>query len=169
MLVKNNILRSLKELELRYNGALRSPTPQDSIYFSKLAILEYCGWIEESFDQIIRRSVKGKLKTQEFKQILEGSVIGNTYGFQYKRHFRTMLCRAVGLMSAEIVEKHLKDSGKLELLISELESVKTYRNCAAHTWINGTTQTYPAPSYIRVKFEHLYPIMKGIYTQVVHL
>lgn len=168
MLVKKDILGTLEGLDIRYNNALHTPTPQDSIYFSKLAILEYCGWIEESFDKIVRRSVKGKLKTQVYKDML-ASVIDNTHGFQYKKHFRPMLYSAVGLKNMEIVEKNLKDSGKFELLISELEAVKIHRDNAAHTWINGATPTYPAPSNIKARFEIIYPIMKGIYSQVIRL
>lgn len=169
MFIKKHILNTLKRLDLRYNQALLTPNPQESVYFSKLAILEYCGWIEESFDLIVRRSVKGQLKTIEFRQMLECSVIGNTCGFQYKKHFRPMLSRAVGLRRMEILEKYLKDKGQLELLVSELESVKTHRDNAAHTWINGATRTYPAPSYIKSSFEIIFPIMKGIYSQVIRL
>jgi hypothetical protein len=167
MIVKRYILKTLGSLDSRYNQALRTPTPEDSVYFSKLAILEYCGWIEETFDQIVRRSVKDKLKTIVFQQILETNIIGNTHGFQYKAHFRPMLMRAIGLKDMETIETHLKNTGQFEILISELDSVKEYRNRAAHTWIDGTTRTYPAPSLTKSKFEKVYPIMKNIYSQVI--
>ncbi len=156
-------------LDDKFNETLSTSKPEDAIYFSKLSILEYCGWIEEAFDLIIKRSVKGKLKTLVFRQMLDNSVIGKTYGFQYKQHFRPMLSKAVGLENAEIIEKHLIDEGKLEILISEMESIKEYRNIAAHTWINGITRTYPTPSYIKTKFETVYPIMKNLYSKVIEL
>lgn len=169
MVIKKHILKTLNNLDVNFNRALRSPSPQDSVFYSKLAILEYCGWVEDSFDLIIRRSVKGKLKTPEFRQMLEVSVIGNTHGFQYKKHFRPMLVRALGLKNAETVEKHLNDAGSLEILISELENVKQHRDSAAHTWIDGATRTYPAPSYTKATFEKIYPIIRAIYTQVTKI
>lgn len=169
MVVKKYILKTLNSLELRFNEALRSPVPQDSVYFSKLCVLEYCGWIEETFDLIVRRSVKGKLKSQEFKQILDNTVIGNNFGFEYKKHFRTMLIKAAGLTIAEKIEKHLKDTNKFDIFISELNNIKTHRDSAAHTWIDGPTRTYPAPSDTKARFEIVYPIMKSVYTQIVNL
>lgn len=169
MVVKKHILKTLTSLDDSFTSALRSPSPEQSVFFSKLAILEYCGWIEEVFDQIIRRSVKGQLKTQEFRQMLETSVIGNTHGFQYKKHFRTMLTRAVGLRKAEIIEKYLKDSRQFDILVSELGNIKRDRDSAAHTWIDGATRTYPAPSFTKSQFERIYPILRGIYSQVIKL
>ncbi len=169
MLVKKHILNTLKALDIKYNQALLTPNPLEPVYFSKLAILEYCGWIEESFDLIVRRSVKGRLKTDVFKNMLNQSVIENTYGFEYKKHFRPMLSRAIGLRDMEIVEGALIDKGQLDKLTSELDTIKKLRDNAAHTWINGTTMSYPAPSYIKTRFEIIYPIMKGIYSTVKRL
>ena len=169
MVVKKHTLKTLISLDASYTSALTSPSPEHAVFFSKLAILEYCGWIEEVFDQIIRRSVKGQLNTQEFKQMLETSIIGNTHGFQYKKHFRKMLTSAVGLRKAEIIEKYLKDSGQFDILVSELENIKRDRDSAAHTWIDRATRTYPAPSYTKSKFERIYPILKGIYSQIIRL
>ncbi len=156
-------------LDRRYNKALQTSTPQDAIYFSKLAVLEYCGWIEESFDNIIRRSVKQKLKTMEFRQMLERTVIGNTYGFQYKKDFRPMLTKSVGLQNSEALESFLKNSGGFEMLISELDSMKLHRNTAAHTWVSDANQTYPAPSLIKGSLEKVHPILRSIYSEIVKL
>ena len=166
MIAKGHILKAIERLDKRYNQALKSVTPQDSIYFSKLAVLEYCGWLEESFDLIVRRSLKGKLKTQSYRQILEDGIIGNNYGFQYKTNLRPMLIRAMGLGKMESLEFFLNQSGMLPVLISELESVKNDRDSAAHTWINGATRTYPAPSITKARLQTIYPITKKLYSMV---
>ncbi len=169
MVIKKYILKTLEGLDQRYKESLKTPTSEDSVYFSKLAILEYCSWIEEAFDDIVRRSVKGQIKTIEFRQILEHGIIRNTHGFQYKENFRPMLCRAIGLRDMEIIEIYLKRSGQFEIFINELESIKVHRNNAAHTCISGATKTYPAPSIIKANFEKIFPIMKGIYKEVLRL
>src|SRR6185369_542127 len=134
MIIKKHIENTIVMLDARYNQALLSPTPQDAIYFSKLAILEYGGWIEESFDVIIKRTVKGKLKTQIYQNIHAKDIIKPNFGFEYKKHFRTMMYKSVGLVATELIEKHLNDTGKLQIFESELDSLKTHRDDAAHTW-----------------------------------
>lgn len=169
MIVKGHILKSIEGLDKRYNQALVSANPQDSIYYSKLAVLEYCGWLEEAFDIIVRRALKGKLKTQSYKQMLEDGIIGNNYGFQYKNNIRPMLIRAIGLSDMEKLEIALDRSGMLPVLVSELESVKNDRNSAAHTWINGVTRTYPAPSITKARLEKVYPIARRLYSMIIVL
>jgi len=169
MIVKKHISRTLKDLDDRYNGAMNCSSIDESIYYSKLAILEYCGWIEEAFDNIVRRSVKNRLKSQPYRQMLETSVIGNNHGFQYKENFRPMLTRAIGLVAMEKVEKELDKNGNLSVLISELEAVKRDRDSAAHTWALNATRTYPSPSITRARLERIYPIAKGIYSHITKL
>jgi hypothetical protein len=168
MIIKKYILETLNSLDSAYNGALGSVNLQYSVYFSKLATLEYCGWIEETLDNIACRSVKRRLKTIDF-QNMHKSIIDGNYGFQYKNNFRPMMSRTIGLERMEKLEKYLKDTGRFEQFISELEIIKRDRDDAAHTWINETTKTYPAPSYIRSRLLIIYPIIKGIYTEVAKL
>ena len=169
MLEKKQIVDTLTLLDQRYNDALLASSQQDSIFYSKLAILEYCGWIEDIFDKIVRRSVKGKLRTQDYQKILEKSVVGRNYGFQYEEHFRQMLIKAIGLKQTENIEIHLKRNGYLPILISELAAVKQDRDSAAHTWVKNTTRTYPAPSVTKSRVNKVYPIAKEIYSLVVSL
>lgn len=168
MIVKKHIQNTLIHLDRKYGDSQTSPIQEDSVYFSKLAILEYCGWIEESLDILVRRSMKNRLKTAQFRESLE-AVISGTHGFEYKRHFRTMLSRAIGLRSVEIIELRLRTEGKLEILTSELESMKEFRDNAAHTWIKGTTMNYPAPSLVKASFERLFPILRQLYTDIANL
>ena len=81
MIVKKHILSTLKTLDKEYNSALLSPNPMYATYFAKLAVLEYCGWVEESLDLIVERSVKNKLRTQSFQDI-HSSMINSTYGIE---------------------------------------------------------------------------------------
>ena len=43
MIIKKHIAETLDYLDRKYNASLLSPDPHESIYYSKLAILEYCG------------------------------------------------------------------------------------------------------------------------------
>jgi hypothetical protein len=168
MIVKKHILETLSNLDKYYNDSL-CLNSKKSIYFSKLAVLEYCGWIEESFDDIARRSVKGKIKTEAFQKILDGVVIGKNSGFQYVENLRPMMLQAMGLQGMEKLENYLRNSGTFEIFVSELSMINKYRKTAAHTWVKGVIANYPAPSIIRDSFIKIYPIIKGLYSEVVKL
>lgn len=169
MIVKKHISKTLKDLDDRYNIAMSSSSLESSVYYSKLAVLEYCGWIEESFDKIVRRTVKDKLKTAEYRNLLENNIIKRTYGFRYVENFRPMLISSIGLVAMENLESQLVRKGFLDVLKSELCTVKLERDSAAHTWINNTTRTYSAPSVTKARLEKIYPIAREIYSLVVRL
>lgn len=167
MIIKKHILTTLRDLNKKYNNAL-STNQNDAIYFSKLALLEYCGWIEECFDTVVRRASKGKLKTDEFERLIN-EIIDKNYGFQYKQHLRSMLIKTIGLAKTEKMELDLNKNGDITVFISELSAIKKDRNSAAHTWVKGATKSYPAPSITLGRLEKVYPIIKKLYSEVCKL
>lgn len=168
MVVKKHIDRTLQELESKYQTALLSASHTEPIYCCKLATLEYCGWIEEALDLIVKRSLHGKLRTPDFRKQFD-EVINKTHGFQYREHFRLMLCRSVGLQKAETIERSLSLTGDLPVLISQLEALKIYRNAAAHTWLRNATLTFPAPASLRSRLHIVCPILRKIYSAIIRL
>ncbi|WP_047533494.1 hypothetical protein [Methylotenera sp. N17] len=168
MIIKKNILKTLTDLDRKYNQSLISPNPNDSIFFSKLAVLEYCGWIEHCFDEIVLRSVQSKLKTQRFKDVLRERVVGNNHGFEYKKHFRPMMLQAIGIVKMEALEFELDVSGQLPVLVSELDNVKTERDSAAHTYSENLLITYSSPSVTIQRFKRIFPIVKHTYSYIVN-
>jgi len=167
MIAKKYILKTLENLEDLYNSALNSPNPQDATLFSKLALLEYCGWIEESMDDIAKRAVKYKIRTLHFQQIFKDRVEG-IHGFLYKKHFRTMLIQTMGIVEMEKLQTFLSSTNQLGILDSQLETLKAHRDKAAHTWI-GVMNTYPAPSLSIYSLSKLYPILRNIYSFIIRL
>ena len=81
MVKKTTIRENIKQLCKLYNNA---PTPKYELYYAKLAIIELCGWIEESQDDIVRRCAKKNLKEIANIKTVE-STIKTNYGFQYDR------------------------------------------------------------------------------------
>lgn len=162
MVVKKHILASLTMLDREYNNALLSPDPNKAVYFSKLAIIEYCGWLEETMDAIIAGYAKGKVKTNPFIDSLK-SKIEKTSGFQYKRHFRPLLVHVVGIIRCERIQNTLDSNGDLTTLESELDNYVEHRNKAAHTHINKVLPRYPSPSATIGSLQTVYPILKRIY------
>jgi len=156
-----DITNTINELDHLYNTNATQAT-----YYSKLALLELCGWLELSMDCIVTDCAGTKLTVQTNKDHIEKTVVASTYGFHYDQHFRPMLMKLIGLIRLEQIESGLITSGELTILESQLGSLYQTRKRAAHTNINGATVTYEAPSKIRQYLLTLYPILQKFETQL---
>lgn len=156
MISRTYILQNLELLDRRFRNA---NSAKESLLYSKLAILELCGWIEESMDDVVMRSSVRQLRVAENRRYIEEQVVDRTYGFEYKKHFRKMLIQLLGMVNVERLESRV-DSVKKAQLEATLGSLKTIRNTEAHTHIRGTTRTINAPSVTRSQFNLLYDGLK---------
>ena len=162
MIVKKYIEDTLTDLDKLYNATTSN---KKLIYYSKLDIIEICGWLEESMDDVIIRYCNRCLRESANNNFVKKKV-SNTYGFEYKRHFRPLLLYAVGMKQLEKFERQLDKNGNLSILKSQLGTLKIKRNDAAHTFLKGVTKTYDAPSITLNTFRTLYPILKEIETEI---
>lgn len=158
MIAKSYILNNLNTLEKLYNT---STSTKKGLFYSKLAILELCGWIEESMDDIVRRCATRNLKSLSDRHDVEKSIIQRTYGFEYKKHFRGMLTQLLGIITLMKLERKLHPV-KFQLMEAALETLKTYRDSEAHTHLKGITKRLDAPSVTRNSFLMVYEGLKDI-------
>lgn len=154
VIAKSYILENLKSLDYRYKKARSA---KEALFCSKLAILELCGWIEESMDDVIRRCANKKLENHVNRKYCENQIIGKNYGFDYP-NFRSMLIRLMGLVAVEALEKKV-DATKCATLKATLHSLKRTRDSEAHTHIKGRTRTLNAPS---LTIAHFYSLYEGL-------
>jgi len=158
MIVKNYILSTIEELDSLYNN---SRSQKKAIFYSKLALLELCGWIEESMDNIVISYGSRKLKQKSNKDHIKDNIVSWVHGFQYNQHFRPMLMSVIGIKNLEMIEIKLENKGgQISRLKSFLGNLKSDRNDAAHTFLKGITRTYNAPSRTKGEFLSIYPILK---------
>ncbi len=160
MVVKKYILSNIKKLDQLYNS---SPTVE-ATYYSKLAIIELCGWIEFSMDNIVEYFANEHIKTQPFKDSFK-SLKDKNYGFDYKQNFRKMLSQTIGMHNMEKLELTINRTGNVNILDATLNNLKNLRNDAAHTYID-TTKTYQAPSVTKSQLELIYPILKDFSKEI---
>lgn len=171
MIIKKYILETLDNIEAKYNIALTSPnsTAKDVTFYSKLAILEYCGWIEEMMDIIAYRSIKNQIVTQTFSD-MSNTIIKKTWGFEYKKHFRKMLIQLIGTLKYQHIEIKLVHQNTLDVFIGELDYLTELRNKAAHTWTSGVTNQFPAPSLLITHLkDKIFPVLRIIYREIIKL
>ncbi|WOD43475.1 hypothetical protein [Hwangdonia lutea] len=162
MILKRDIKTLLRELDSYYNA---EPHPR-STHYSKLALMELCGWIEESLDKIARRCVKNKILTTQYEDIMD-SIVKNNYGFNYKRNFRKMMLQTIGVVKMEKLETQLNNTGKIGLLNATLDNLTIERNKAAHSTNAGVMLTFQAPSITLNQLEQIYPILRLMYSYAI--
>lgn len=143
MVAKSYIKSTLKELDKLYNSAT---SQKKAIYFSKLALIELCGWIEESLDDVVIRHANRNLQDSDNKTYCKNSIVQPNYGFEYKKNIRPMLISLIGLIEVEKLETELEKTAQITLLKGYLGNIKDSRNVAAHTHLKGVTRRFNAPS-----------------------
>jgi hypothetical protein len=108
------ILSALNELEVLHDLSLNQAHQN---YYLKLALLELCGWIEQTQDIVLTRLAGHWLETE--KSDFENQLKRN-FGFAYHANFRSLLLRLIGHRGIERVESQ----------ISEHEDANVARTCA---------------------------------------
>lgn len=142
MIGRGHILETLKILDKKYNSAVGVKEP---LLYSKLAIIELCGWIEESMDDIVIRCARRHLKNNDNIKYVKNEIVKRTYGFQYELHFRRMLIQLLGIINVERIEKNI-DINKREEFKTTLNTLKDPRNSGAHPHVKGILRHIDTPS-----------------------
>ena len=159
MVNKAAIARNLRELNSRYDR--KSRNPRAHLYYAKLSLMELCGWIEVTMDQIVRDCAKRHLSDAANLNYVENTVIRGTHNFDYNADLRPMLMRVVGLVKVEELELMLEPA-KFQNMRSSLGALRQQRNREAHTYTAGITQTLLAPSAIDRHFRYVYDGLKDV-------
>lgn len=143
MLSTQDVELNLQALDIQYRAA--TTTPREAELCSKLAVLELGGWTEQAMDQIVSDCSSRRLINASNRKFCTEKIIGKTYGFEYQKHFRSMLLHLVGLINVEKIESQL-NGAKFAQLKAALGSLKIIRDPAAHTHVQAATLTLNAPS-----------------------
>jgi len=148
MISSSYILSNLKTLDRKYR---KTTSPKESLFYSKLAILELCGWVEESMDDIVLRCATRHLKNNDNKVFVQKQIVKRTHGFDYEFHFRRMLIQLIGIINVEKLEKNV-DQIKKTRFKAALSTLKSDRDPQAHTHIKGVARVINAPSVTLSQF-----------------
>jgi len=156
MITKSYLFKTLNWLDQLYDD----PTAdnQKTSSYSKLALIELCGWIEETMDDIVLRCAKRCLKSPANQKFIKDEIIKPNSNFQYEA-FRKMLMIVIGLATLEKIEKKSEKTDKISTLKGYLGNLKKSRNLAAHSHTKGTLTTYDAPSETKYNFDRIYALL----------
>lgn len=154
----------LSKLDRNYKKS-QTGDPILSIVYSKAAILEVCGWLEEAFDEVAHNCVRERLRTLERRKFLDEKIKA-THGFEYKTKARPLISHAIGVVRLLEIEKDLERDASLTVLKTICSNLNKLRQDAAHTTLSGRKMTYPAPSVAIQEFEKCLPIVKRLWELV---
>lgn len=152
MIAKSYIQANLRALDKKYRESI---SQKDSLFYSKLAILELCGWIEESMDDIVLRCAKRHVRGKKNRDYFLSQIVRRTHGFDYQAHFRRMLIHLIGIINVERIERAI-DANTRAQFEAALRNLKRMRDPEAHTHIKGVTRSIDAPSITMSQFPVLY-------------
>ncbi|MDM3851782.1 MAG: HEPN domain-containing protein [Aphanizomenon gracile PMC627.10] len=154
-ITKTKIQKTLDDMDKFYN---RTTDPNLKKYYSKLALLELCGWIEQAIDDIVLQCAKRCIKNPSYLKLIKNDV-KQISSFDYEKSFRDLLIKIIGLMNFEKLEKSVQPVS-LTTLKPKLDSLKPLRNSHAHTHIENCTQTLNAPSFTKGDFIVIFNALK---------
>ncbi len=128
---------------------------------AKLALLELCGWLEDTFDDLILEANDLTLKNEDWTK---KHVIRRVSGFEYVPHLRTMLTGLVGETFAKRIEGSIEamSPGDLELLTAKLAVLWKKRCTFAHSDMVShiaSQTTFDAPSWTLAEYHALHPLI----------
>lgn len=157
------INNNLEQIETWFNS---STIPLQQLYYSKLGILELCGWVEEAMDSIILESKGRTVLDPALDEYIKNSV-KRTYGFEYSNHFTKLLICIMGAKNLQNLE-NIADQEKLIKLKAELGNLKEPRNSNAHTFLKEN-MNIDAPSVTKSKFKTISEGLKEIEKKIKDL
>lgn len=155
MVPKTYILQNLNLLNSKYH---KSKSVKDKLFYSKLAVLELSGWIEEVVDSIVLKYAKKNIKIISNLTRYEKDIVKRTYGFDYENNITRLIIHLIGIINLEKIESRI-DPIKLANFTASLDVLKKARDSEAHTHIKGVTRLIIAPS---VTLSYFNPVYDGL-------
>ena len=126
--------------------------------YSKLAVLEFAGWIEESFDTLCNDYIANCI-TEADNQRRINAIIKHVYGFTYDTNVYPMMCSVLGINNWENILDAFP-AADFNNMTAVLGSYTSIRNQAAHkNSIPGVATTFNAPSVTIADYNRMKPAM----------
>lgn len=162
MIETSYIENRLKELNRLYSSAMSSSEDNElPLLYSKIAIIELGGWIEESRDELRDQLLK-IITHQNPEDCCKKIYPKHVSGFDYMDHFRKAIFeRLIGLHGASELEAQLDEEINL-VFKSSMGTLWYQRNICAHRTIKGTQVSIQSPSSTMKQFKNIEPGLKQL-------
>lgn len=108
-----DIEAKLHRLDTEYNNSILDPDLP--IFYSKLAVIEFSGWMEDSVDSIVYDYIDNHIVDPIVKQNIKKNVQGN-FGFNYYSNLFKVFTSVLGVDTWENIEDKLKPQNLANLV-----------------------------------------------------
>jgi hypothetical protein len=142
MLDRRGVSHNLRRLERLFNEAIKRPsTYKLANFYSKVAVLEACSWLEICIDKIFEDIYNAQLIDAGNKTDFQRTIDKN-YGFHYMNNIRERLSKnLIGLIHIERIELRLNGRVEFNTMKAALGNLKTIRDTFAHDHVSGSALT----------------------------
>lgn len=138
------------------------------LLYSKLAVLEFSGWIEVSMDTVCKDYISRKIVLSDNINRIN-KIVDKHYGFSYDDNVYPMMCSVLGINNWENILDTFSTLDKSNFL-AVLGTYKNLRNRAAHTnTVHGVTPTFMTPSAVIVDFGKIKPAFQHLESKLKSL
>lgn len=159
------IKKTLVRLDSEYNTSIADPDMP--VFFSKLAIIELSGWLEDSIDDILYDYMGRHLIDIDVIHDIKKDIIEKNYGFKYKQNIQKICFAVLGANNWENIKDKISTVDLLNLQ-TITGTLTNSRNNAAHS-STIVTRTFNAPSITLSEFNKLMPAIQTIEKEVKKL
>ena len=160
----SDIEAKLNRLDVEYNKNILDPDLP--IFYSKLAVIEFSGWMEDSVDTIVYDYINAHILASVVKKQIEKYVKGN-FGFNYYSNLFKVFTSVLGVNTWENIEDKLKPKNFANL-VNVTSTYTGIRNKAAHSSV-VVTNTFSSPSATIAAYNKIKPAMMMIEHEVAAL
>lgn len=159
---------NLRRLDTEYNRTIEED-PELPLFYSKLAVIEFGGWLEESFDEILLNYIDSHIVNSNCHSII-AKLIRRNYGFKFEDNIYKIFSIVIGANNWENIIDVLQQGANFSNLESILNQYSESRNKMAHTYSkNMMTPHYKAPSQVISDFNKILPAIQEIEEEVQRL
>jgi hypothetical protein len=156
---KDKILVTLNELNNLYNYAKASNL--EAYSFSKVAVLELSGWVQETIEKITESYYSENIKDKTCNQSF-GEIIHNNSGFHYDRNLGNILGYVIGIYGIKTIESKI-GTGEISKLKALLTNLTKKRNDVAHNYKESSiTVSVDAPSLTIKNCKDIFDLLKKL-------
>ena len=159
-----DIEAKLQRLDTEYNNSILDPDLP--IFYSKLAVIEFSGWIEDSVDSIVYDYIDNHIVAPIVKKNIKENVNKN-YGFKYYSNLFKVFTSVLGVDTWENIEDKLKPQNLVDL-VNVTSTFTGIRNKAAHSSI-VVMATFSSPSTTIAAYNKVKPAMMIIENEIASL
>lgn len=152
MLSTDSVKTNISTIAEKYKAVAGDIEP---FLLSKLAILEFSGWIESAMDDVFLNCAQKALLEKECKEFKD--IVKHNYGFSYELHLKKLSIGLIGRSGFVLLETTMGEDASL--LKNMLNNTYKQRKENAHSYIDAshleTLKTIDAPGITLVNLDKL--------------